>query len=230
MPALFAYVIAVALLLGGGYGALSWLAAPEPVKVVAKAKLKPPPPHDPDNAELTSPAQASPPEMTSAVGQGEQAQHQAASADQSLASPQTSSPRSEAQPTASAQDTHAPTPRADQNIQSPDRATPAAAAGDQATQQEGAAPAAKAMPENSRWVTATAPAVSSGRAETAALTRSAAAKPKRTLVRQASHRAPDHRGLALMTLRTIEFPDGRRITELIPYRGGERAMAFEPDE
>src|ERR1700744_237199 len=38
MPALFAYLIAVGLLLGGGYGALSWLAAPEPVKVVAKAK------------------------------------------------------------------------------------------------------------------------------------------------------------------------------------------------
>ena len=33
-----------------------------------------------------------------------------------------------------------------------------------------------------------------------------------------------------MTLRTIEFPDGRRVTQLFPYRGGERAMAFEPDE
>jgi hypothetical protein len=42
MPALFAYLVAVGLLLGGGYGALSWLAAPEPVKVVAKAKPKPP--------------------------------------------------------------------------------------------------------------------------------------------------------------------------------------------
>jgi hypothetical protein len=42
MPALFAYLIAVGLLLGGGYGALSWLAAPEPVKVVAKPRPKPP--------------------------------------------------------------------------------------------------------------------------------------------------------------------------------------------
>jgi hypothetical protein len=37
-----------------------------------------------------------------------------------------------------------------------------------------------------------------------------------------------------MTLRTIEFPDGRRVTQLIPYRNtyrnGERALAFEPDE
>ena len=42
MRALFAYLIAVGLLLGGGYGALSWLAAPEPVKVGATAKPKPP--------------------------------------------------------------------------------------------------------------------------------------------------------------------------------------------
>ena len=44
MPALFAYLIAVGLLLGGGFGALSWRAAPEPVKVAAKAK-PPSPPH-----------------------------------------------------------------------------------------------------------------------------------------------------------------------------------------
>src|ERR1700716_2847696 len=43
MPALFAYLVAVGLLLGGGYGALSWLAAPEPVKVAGKTKPKPPP-------------------------------------------------------------------------------------------------------------------------------------------------------------------------------------------
>src|SRR6202790_1257117 len=40
MPALFAYLIAVGLLVGGGYRALSWLAAPEPAKVVARAKPK----------------------------------------------------------------------------------------------------------------------------------------------------------------------------------------------
>jgi hypothetical protein len=35
MPTLFADLIAIGLLLGGGYGASSWPAAPEPVKVVA---------------------------------------------------------------------------------------------------------------------------------------------------------------------------------------------------
>jgi hypothetical protein len=33
-----------------------------------------------------------------------------------------------------------------------------------------------------------------------------------------------------MTLRTIEFADGRRITQLIPYRGRERALAFDDDD
>jgi hypothetical protein len=37
----------------GGYGALSWLAAPEPVKIVAKAKPKPPP-HYEASSEVTS--------------------------------------------------------------------------------------------------------------------------------------------------------------------------------
>jgi hypothetical protein len=36
--------------------------------------------------------------------------------------------------------------------------------------------------------------------------------------------------LALMSLRTIEFPDGRRITRLIPYHGGGSAMAYGDDE
>jgi hypothetical protein len=56
----------------------------------------------------------------------------------------------------------------------------------------------------------------------------AAAKPKRPHSRQAS-RPPEKRALALMTLRTIEFPDGRRVTQLIPYRDDRRAMAFDPD-
>jgi hypothetical protein len=40
MPALLAYLIAVGLLLGGGYIALSWLAAPEPVKSCGNGQTK----------------------------------------------------------------------------------------------------------------------------------------------------------------------------------------------
>src|ERR1700741_1160631 len=64
MPALFAYLLAIGLLLGGGYGALSWLAAPEPVKVTAKAKpARPSPPHYPQ-----TPATPTAPEATMAQG------------------------------------------------------------------------------------------------------------------------------------------------------------------
>ena len=41
MPALLAYLVALGLLLGGGFGALTWLAAPEPLRVVTKARPKP---------------------------------------------------------------------------------------------------------------------------------------------------------------------------------------------
>ena len=65
MPALFAYLIAVALLLGGGYGALNWLTTPEPVKVVATATPKPPAPHYADNASPVS-TQANAPQVSCA--------------------------------------------------------------------------------------------------------------------------------------------------------------------
>jgi hypothetical protein len=54
MPALLSYLIAVTLLLGGGYGALNWLATPEPVKVAAKTAPKPSPPHYTDNSKPDS--------------------------------------------------------------------------------------------------------------------------------------------------------------------------------
>ena len=108
MPALFAYLIAVALLLGGGYGALSWLATPEPVKVMAKAKPKPPPAHYADNSEPAA-AEASPSEANSADASKPEAvskteidnsdQVKAASNDKALSSdqaPSASSPQPEA--------------------------------------------------------------------------------------------------------------------------------------
>jgi hypothetical protein len=36
MPALFGYILAIGIFLGGGYGMLYWLAAPEPVTITAK--------------------------------------------------------------------------------------------------------------------------------------------------------------------------------------------------
>jgi hypothetical protein len=197
MPALFAYLIALGLLLGGGYGALSWLAAPEPVKVAAKAKSKPPsPPHRADAiSREISPPEPGKPEIADKTGSNDKT----ASVDQlrSEAGAETkaaSSAQIQAQPNRSA--------RAEMT---PARMSP-----------EARQPAETSSSGNQQAVTPIAPP--------------AAAKPaKRPHLRQAS-RHSEKRGLALMTLRTIEFPDGRRVSQLIPYRRDERALAFEPDQ
>src|SRR6202022_3906610 len=84
-------------------------------------------------------------------------------------------------------------------------------------EQEVRQPALAVSPaNNAQLATSTAPATT--------------ARPvKRPHPRQASNRS-EKSALALMTLRTIEFPDGRRVTQLIPYRYRERALAFQPDE
>jgi cytoskeletal protein RodZ len=204
MPALFAYLIAVGLLLGGGYGALSWLAAPEPAKVVAKAKPKPPP-HYEASSEATSFERSS-----SAINDGDQV---------------TSGSN---HPPSSAQ-TEASVAASEQGAQ-PQSSGPSQA------QQGGAANAEVSSAEARQEVRPPAPAVSPVPADNAQPATSAAVLPataarpmKRSHPRQASSRS-ERSALALMTLRTIEFPDGRRVTQLIPYRNGERALAFPPDE
>lgn len=145
---LSAYLIAVALLLGGGYGALSWLATPEPLKVMAKATPK---------------------------------------------------PRAEAPPAEAKQDSLAV-----------------------ATHEE-EKPSAQAVPP--RNAQTAVPAATIEVAKTAK-------PPQARQARRRSGKQP----LEVMTLRTVELPDGRRMTQLIPYRGGNRyrgdgpAMALEPDE
>jgi hypothetical protein len=195
MPALFAYLIAVCLLLGGGYGALNWLAAPDPVKVAAKAKPKPksPPSYEAraeQIPEAISPASSS--EVSSAVAE-------------SSAAPTTPDPV--AQPA-----TMAPTP--DRQT----RSVNAQASIDEArrkVEQPVRQTASAGSPSNLR-TTASAP-------DTIARVQ------KRAPSRQASNRS-EKRALVMMTLRTIEYPDGRRATRLIPYGGGERALAYQSDD
>jgi hypothetical protein len=72
---------------------------------------------------------------------------------------------------------------------------------------------------------ATAP-VASLPSRQAAVSASAVAK---TVKRRQSRQADGHSeksALTLMRLRTIEFPDGRRVTQLIPYRSA-RPVEFE---
>jgi hypothetical protein len=205
MPALFAYLIAVGLLFGGGYGALSWLAAPEPVKVVAKVKLKPPSPYEASSSELGS----------ASIGDRDHvASDSNAQPPQSAANVSANEPGAQAEGSTPAQD--------QQNRSSNADASPA-----ETDQHAEAAPAEDAMQE-AKLPAQTVPPVSPNKQKTTASTAAdSVAKPvKRQHLRQAHSQKP---ALALMTLRTIEFPDGRRVTQLIPYRNGERAMDFQPD-
>jgi hypothetical protein len=208
MPALFAYLLAVGLLLGGGYGALSWLAAPEPVKVVAKAKPKPPP-RDEASSEATSFEPSS-----LAHNNSEQApsgSNDPPSPIRSEASVATSehgahSTSSEPSPVQQTRETRADaeiaTAEAKQEVSQPALAVLAASTDN-----------AQAAATSPRTVAATT------------------ARPmKRPHARPASGGHSQKSRLALMTLRTIEFPDGRRVTQLIPYRNGGRLLAFQPDD
>jgi hypothetical protein len=206
MPVLFAYLIALGLLLGGGYGALSWLAAPEPLKVVAKAKPKPHPRYE--------------------------ASAEAASAETS--------------PLNASDNDHATS--GSNNQPSPAQARPIAAGAQGAPEisalaNEGQIRAAHAEVTSKQEAKRSASAVSPpSNPQTAAAAPIAAAKPaRRSHARQASshsEKPSERRRLALMTLRTIEFPDGRRVTRLIPYREADRvpyrqadrALAFDADD
>lgn len=222
MPALFAYLIAVGLLLGGGYGALSWLATPEPVKVVA-AKAKPKPtPHYEANPEATSS------EARSSAG--------------NVSAP-SSSALDDSDRAASGSNERPPSPRPEVNLAAGEQGAKAQVSGPAQDQQNRSANAevspaepsqlAEAAPaedatHEARLPAQAVPPVSPNKQQITASTAAVSvAKPmKRPHLRQAHSEKP---ALALMTLRTIEFSDGRRITQLIPYRNGEPALEFPPD-
>ena len=259
MPALFAYLIAVALLLGGGYGALNWLATPEPVKVAAKAKPQPPPSsHDADNGGASTQASLSEAAKSQAVSkpevnatdQVEAASNKAASSDQApptaslpqpqqLATAQQPAPAGERGAKAAATAPMQQTAPPQQSDRSARAEMPPATVDQEAGRAEAPAPGTNQDPAKQEKQSAEAapgavpPSISQSLASTAPA--SAATTPKRAHVRQVSRRS-EKRPLEVMTLRTIELPDGRRMNQLVPYRGGslhrdvDPAMAFDPDD
>jgi hypothetical protein len=254
MPALFAYLIAVVLLLGGGYGALNWLAAPEPVKVVAKANPKPPPSHDEDDSgastqpnppqanlsEAAKPKAMSKPEVNG-TDQVKTASSEAATSDQPPPTSPSQQPASGGKQDAKAAGT-APAQQT-ASAQQPDRSAraemPQAAAGHPAatvpeTNQDHPAPAKHEEKQAAQAVSPGAVSPDTSQSVASIAPAPAAMTPKRPHGRQASRRS-DKRPLEVMTLRTIELADGRRITQLIPYRsnryrGDGPAMPFDPTE
>jgi hypothetical protein len=213
MPALFAYLIAVGLLLGGGYGALSWLAAPEPVKVVAKAK---PQPHSEANRSTASVVAGS--AQTSSNGNAAIApsdSDKAASASNNQA-PSTGSEVTtsrETQPEASS-------PAADLHLRAAHDVGPLQQNSQTQLVEHRPAPAAAVPPISSDHPPmASSPSSAPG-----------AKMVKRSQLREANRlpeRHAEKRRLILMTLRTIQYPDGRRVSRLLPYRGSRQALASD---
>ena len=230
MPALFAYLIAVGLLLGGGYGAVSWLAAPEPVKVVAKGKQKPPSTDAQKSASTDAASVSAPASAQVSAPQAGDSGVKPASNDKPQASDK---PQSSESARVTTREQGGSNEGANSN---PDQPIVAHAETAPAETTQSPAPHAAVVPQRKDEYKQESkqdnrrPAEGASASSTALNGASAAAaKPKRPSQRQAS-RSPEHRGLALMTLRTIEFPDGRRATMLIPYRGdNRRAMAIDPE-
>jgi hypothetical protein len=207
MPSLLAYLIAVGLLLGGGYGALTWLAAPEPVKIVAKAKPTPRPHFEEANRETASEPGGQEPQK---------------------ASPETTSPETVGQSRQISVDSSQPpvAPPAEVNTASTEPGARAEASGPAQVQQNSAVSAAVSpaetapVPERTQPARATPTGDQTTVASTAPTAAEKTVKPKRLHQRLASRSVRP--ALALMTLRTIEFPDGHRVTQLLPYRGDDR--------
>jgi hypothetical protein len=235
MPALFAYLIALGLLFGTGYGALNWLAQPEPVKVAAKAKpkSKSPPYQAPSQevAEATPPASKS--DDSSPASKPSVNDHDGASLSIDRQTPPQAQPSAAAaQPSAAA---------ADKQATPPEAAAPAPAI--RSANAEISSEEAKRSSDETRRsadeskrnaelsikpaVRADQPRTSQTRTSQTDVSSAPEANDrisKRSHPRQAGSHG-ERRALAVMTLRTIEFPDGRRITQLIPLGGGEPLSA-----
>ena len=215
MPALFAYLVALGLLLGGGYGAMNWLAAPAPVSAAAKARPK---------AVLPSPQLR--PEETSEASLSATASDTIAAVEPSSSAKagnnDSSSTERPALPAETSVASVEPAVQPPSVLPAPKdkvRMAHAEVSSDEARPPEGTAARAVKAADSVSGSTATA----SSSVDTAA-------RPaKRSHRRQAANR-PEKRKLVLMTLRTIQFADGRRATQLVPYRSRERVLAFGPDE
>jgi hypothetical protein len=243
LPALFAYLVAVMLLLSGGYGALNWLAAPEPIKVAVKVKPKAVP-HYEVIPPIADSADASTTPSTATISPAADESRDTASRD--TTSEKNASAASVSEPL--------PEPANSQpeiaNKQPSEQTSPDRPAANSKPVQDSKVRAARAeapaagpqqiVSDTKREASKDVQAFSPSRPEfqpppgrpqaVASVDSAAATKPvNRPRLNQTSRRsarpaAAERRPLALMTLRTIEFPDGRRATRLIPYRDAERDL------
>ena len=203
MPALFAYVISLCLLIGGGVSALNWLTTPEPVKLAAKKKSKAKPLSYAAIAEITGSPSTRVHEAASEVTASDQSK---------IASRDDLSRISEGV-------------NAITVVESAPQRHDAAQTSDQPTQSAFRNEISETTSSGNKTQL---PAGLTGSDDPNA-GRVAKTRKEKLYRRQANNRF-DKRKLAVMTLRTIEFPDGRRVTRLISYQGRDQALAFRRDE
>jgi hypothetical protein len=231
LPALFAYLVAVGLLLGGGYGALTWLGTPEPVKVAAKVKPKPTPHYEaiPSTTTPSDPSVASSSETNAPIG-GASNDTAAVAIDEKPSPEPTSQPSQQASEEKPAKVSE---PVQDQQNRSASAEIPSAESKTESKPESKTEAKTEAKPEPRRvgegFQSPSTPRTN--RPQIAASASAAGIKmTNRPRLGQAAgsrfERAatPDRRRLAVMTLRTIEFPDGRRVSQLIPYRDAGRGL------
>jgi hypothetical protein len=225
VPALFAYLVAVVLLLSSGYGALNWLAAPEPLKVVAKVKPKAVPRY-----EVIPPiADSSDTSSTASIATGPPATDEnKATVAEDATSKDTVSVASKSEPPASGDRlAEVSGPIQDSKIRAIKAEVPAAVSGRGVPVAESKGEVSESVqppspPRPNIRQTSDRPRVVAS-ADSAAGTKTTNRPRLNQVSKRAERSAPsERRSLVMMTLRTIEFADDRRATRLIPYRNAER--------
>jgi hypothetical protein len=212
MPLLIAYLLAVAIFVGGGYGTLYWLTQPEPEHLPSARAMVPPPDRSP-RAHVVR--RAEPATATQATQ---------ARAPEEIRPPAAQSPSGPAATTGD-QTTRTAAGVASAGPDATSTARPAAGQNDREHDDSAAAPSAVIAATPAATDGAAAEATAEGAtAETAGSARSVAAEPagaksrKRTAGRTAQRERAG--GYRVMMLRTVELPDGSRRSFLVPPRRG----------
>lgn len=217
MPALLAYLLIVGLLLGGGYGAFSWLAEPQPLQVAGRQRPKQVPERQipltdnqaasavETNVESSNGNSTGTPEHPTTGLNSRQNSSDPAVFEGVEPGREVQLPREQ-----SVRDHKAEVVRSSKGV--------GEKSGDETDSAHGNPPLPAPVQRRS------------ARLKSASLGNQAVASvnmPKHTKRSDKPHRPSEHRDLQIMTLRTIEFPDGRRVTQLLPYQGPDRLYPNE---
>jgi hypothetical protein len=253
MPALFGYLVALVLLLGGGYAGLQWLGSPDNVSTHQRMGEKPAAKNAPKKTEQSEKTEFNAAKTTAVPGEADAASGigTTASTPATMAAPQQSDHEGNETETIARTDDPAPgvnndtadaarrddvaatsgaSPLNSQPAPRPAKSAAASAEGSQDAQhKEDAKHKDDAEHRDGAQVKdiASTPRQSEPRSEPGV-------KPAKQDRRQAKRQERPHlrssrSRLVMMYLRTIEFPDGHREQQLLPIRRARR-MAVEADD